>query len=326
MKNIPFLALLMLLFVCCTEKNKVPTPLTENQIAAPIASEEPMVVTEMEDDKLRPTGTVLVGEIDQQYAIELFLEATDTPDNGCTKVKGNYHYLSSKKAMLLEGRWCLEKKTIFLERRKKGQVVERFEGNFTGDLSTVQGTWTKEGAAPLEVLLRNIEEESSYPLFRTALKDVLSEGLISIENIGEDAQGLFLESLRGDDLTYLFSPVCFSAISSYESTAVNAEISIDIFMEKVNFSEAYIAVVRAETDVEDYGDKEEEAEPLETYRVAETAVFAYVNGKIVNIFVEEPTAVTTPIYAILKKNKLLLVNSSTQEEQVLGRHPSSSNS
>lgn len=315
------LLLITLLMIITSCDQQVPAETTE-----PVdESKEEVTSTELEEkesikeeEKRRPLADILLGNIDHQYAIEVELYPTNnnSPKEACIPVQGSYHYTSQNKFMKIEGEWCQKDRRITFNRIKDGEAVEFFEGQVEGNLAKVQGTW-KKGDKTLGFELKNVITLPEYLLFVEALKEALGENPIAfVEEVGLDEKGIYLvEPELGE---YDFSATNFYCIAYYESTAVNVDQEIGVYFRKSSLIDNYIATSRTVVDTEDFpeGKEEVDVEPVYSKEITH-AVYLYLNKQAVDVFVSSKEEAKTDIYAILKDNKLTLIDKTTGKEEVL---------
>lgn len=290
----------------------VATP--EEEAVSTVVEEEENIE---EEEKIRPLANILLGNIDHQYAIEVELYPTNdnSPKEDCVPVEGRYHYATQNKFMKIEGEWCQKDKSLTFNRIKNGEAVEFFEGQVEGNLAEVQGTW-KKGDKTLDFELKNVTTLPEYLLFVEALKEILRENpIVSVEEVGLDEKGFYL--VKPELGKYNFSATDLFCRDYYESTAVNVDIEIKVYFKKSLLTDNYIVISSSTIDIEDFPEgKLKDAEPVYSKEVTH-AVYLYLNKQAVDVFVSSEEEATTAIYAILKDNKLTLIDKTTGKEEVL---------
>lgn len=260
-----------------------------------------------EEEKIRPSVNILWGKIDHQYAIEVELYSTDNnlPKEDCVPVEGYYHYATQNKFMKIEGEWCQKDKRITFNRIKNGEAVEFFEGQVEGDLAKIQGTW-KKGDKTLDFELKSVTTLPEYLLFVEVLKGHIGDTIGCLTEVGLDDKGIYLvEPLVG---RYNFSANRFFGATYHETPIdVNMDVEVEVYFTKSLLTDNYIVISCSAVGIEDFPDSTK----------VNIAVYLYLNKQAVDVFVSSEEEATTAIYAILKDNKLILIDKTTGKEEIL---------
>lgn len=271
-----------------------------------------------EQNLTRPTGKKFVGNIDDQYAIELFFQRTKSSPLKEQNISGFYQYLSMQSPILLDGKIYMKEQKIILTHQKKNLVDERFEGTFTPNFKVIKGTWTKTSKNQmLNFELQNLMNQDNTALFLEALSSILSEDAEapSVEDVGWDETGIYLKNLHGRHLDYSFFPDSFSANSWYSSTARNSSYEIDVYLKKLAFNNKYIAIVKDYHSTEYFEHGKDKDEAPEVTTEINYSVWMNLNDTIVNIFVEKEYNAQYPICATLKEKQLTIIDQISKKEQ-----------
>lgn len=271
-----------------------------------------------ERDLTRSIGESFIGYIDDQYAIELFFQRTKSSHLHQQDISGSYQYQSTQSPIQLDGKIYTDQQKIVLSHQKKELEDERFEGTYTPDWSVIKGTWTKvRKNQQLNFELQNLMNKENTALFLKALSSTLGEDAEapSVEDIGLDEKGIYLQNLRGRHLDYSFSPGYFSADAWYSSTARNSDYKTTVYLKKVVFKNQYVAVVKEYHSTEYFEQGKDGDEAPEVTTTINYSVWMPINDKIVNIFVDETPNPQSSIYAILKGKQLMIIDQFSKKEQ-----------
>ncbi|MCP4437428.1 MAG: hypothetical protein GY810_00490 [Aureispira sp.] len=325
-QNLIFSVLLLIgLAACNSEDNSNTEPATVDSTKAEITIKTPTPVEkEIEVDEgnvIRASSYSFTGNIGEGAAVEMRLDV-DSYEGNCISVKGEYWYLSSKKPMQLEGEICFEEQTVVLKRMKEGKVRETFEGVFTTQLEKIIGTWEKMGKEEvLEFELTNGLNAKGLKLFAFALEEGLT-GEVSAEspsamNIGLDKKGVYIEGLSGPHVKSDFGAEYFSSNCWYENDARNSDSGINISLVKLKSTGQAIAISYIWTSDEEFdGGKDAEEPNVEETKSSSTHVWLLISGEPVDILVEDASAAKNSIYAILKDNKVEVIDKDKGTKEV----------
>jgi hypothetical protein len=268
----------------------------------------------------RADGYSFLGKIDNKYSVEMLLIPTKDNGNNCKILSGDYSYTSSQSSISLDGEICFDQQKINLQHHKEGILKEQFEGTFTANLNTIQGTWTKpKKKQELSFELHNLMNQRNTKLFATALSSTLADNAEapSAQDIGYDDKGIYIQSLYGSHLDYEFFPGNFSADSWYSSTARNSDYTTAVYLHKVSFKDDYVAIVLEESHTEYYEEGKDNEEAPEVTQEKTYSVWMYQGDTIVNIFAPKDIPSQHPIYATLKGNTLVIIDQASQKEEKL---------